>query len=161
MRVSDPSEELGALFDELVGGRQRKAEKAAPIIAELDSLMKTFAARQRGVFLNFSVEVPKLAREIRFPYAFMNGEVNLVQPKRFGRDPRRALDAAIPLALEGDLLHKLPDTRHQLIVVSAEDGRKACANVERPLRDLFGEYHVRFFARRELRELERLVEGAH
>jgi hypothetical protein len=160
VRVRDPRKELEELFSELVGGRRRKEKATEPMIPELDSFMRSKVEGDRGhVFLSFSVHVPKLAREIRVPYAFLNGGLNLVQPQRFGDDTRKAFDAAIPLALEGDLLRKLPQA-HQLVVVSADDDVTARDEIERPLRELFGDYHVQFLARRDLPELKRRVERA-
>ena len=52
------------------------------------------------------VEVPVLGRELRVPYAYRNGALNLVKPQPFPESEERAASVAARLALQGDLLYR-------------------------------------------------------
>jgi len=143
VKVFEPEQDLGKLFDELVGGRpsRRGARNRIPV---LDTLFDRLQQEGRGR-VDWTVTVPILDRELRVPYAFRNGQWNLVKPQTFAAFEARAVPVALRLAVEGDLLRRHgrdQDGEKRLVVVSSfepsDDGRE----VEQRVRTILSEYQV-------------------
>ena len=81
------------------------------------------------------------------PYAYRNGEWNLVVPKLFPSEEGRAIGAAQQLAIDGDLLRRHSDNgdgRKQLVVVSKfEAADSNTVETENRIQRLFQEYSIK------------------
>jgi len=156
MRVSDPSADLDSLFEELVGGRARY-ERRPPEIARLEQVFRR-PSMQRRVLFDPPVIVPVIGRELKVPYAYRNGQLNLVKPQRFPAD--KATTIAMHLAIEGDLLRRYPESgeKRQLIVVSAFAGTVAANGLRERVDKVLGEYEVRVVHEDEIQEFGKEVE---
>lgn len=142
VKVLDPAADLDSLFAELVGGRAtRSRTEGMPEIPELDQGFRQPRFHSRIEF-NQRVSVPVVGRAIEIPYAYRNGAVKLVKPHRFSTNEPAAVDAAMRLAVEGDLLQKYPEegTQRRLIVVSFFEDPES--EVVSRLDELFREYQV-------------------
>ena len=140
VKVFDPPNDLDNLFLELVGGRSR-TQPTEPLMPELDGVFQRLHQEGRAQ-LNLNVDVPVWGRSLRIPYAYQNGVLNLVRPQRFSRKENAAMEVAMRLAMEGDLLQRHSQTgecKKKLIVVSLfshnGDGQVASGRVGELLRD--------------------------
>lgn len=163
MRVEDPEQDLQDLHEELVGdGPQLAMEPAAlPELPILDQTFKQLAPTSSRVQLNVTFVVPVIKREIRAKYAYQNHFFNLVRPASFSGDENRATNAAMLLAIEGDLIKRHSGESGQearLIVVSASADEKAADRIEARVAPLFQDYEVRFVRRGQIDEFAREVE---
>ena len=143
MKVFDPEEDLDRLFDELVGGRSTPRATAREADAPaLDTALRQpkFQGRIR---YDQRVEVPVVHRSLHIPYLYQNGVVNLVKPQRFSSSEAGAMNTAMRLAVEGDLLqrHCDPGAQRRFIVVSQFDEPET--QMADAVLELFGEYDVR------------------
>jgi hypothetical protein len=150
MKVLDAERELEQLFDELVGGRARRTARKVDF-PEVDAIFRRPTLQDRVLF-DRRLSVPVLERQLRVPYAYCNGAMNLVKPQRFGVEESQAMPAAARLAIEGDLLarHPIGDQAHKLIVVPTYEAKDPALAVCRRVDDLLGEYKVRVVHRNEL-----------
>ena len=141
LKVLDPAEDLGRLFDELVGGKAHRVQRT-PVFPPLDDLFHRLERAGRAQ-LNLTLNVPVLERPLRVPYAYRNGDLNLVKPHKFSAQEGEAMKAAVSLAVQGDLLQRhLPyqeDRKHHLTVVpsfeTSGDGQWARTHVCRVLEE--------------------------
>jgi hypothetical protein len=150
VKVFDPAADLDDLFSELVGGRSR-TQRAEPVAPQLEDAFQRLHNEGRAQ-LNLRVDVPLLGRSLRVPYAYQNGVLNLVRPYRFPKKEGAAIESAMRLAVEGDLLQRHGQNggpAKKLIVVSlfSHNGAEpAAANRVSQLLDrvsqLLAEYHV-------------------
>jgi hypothetical protein len=153
MKVRDPEKELEALFQELVGGRPRK-DRESPFSRLLGTEFEK-AGIENKIMRDVPLNVPILERDIKFPYAFQNGRLNLIQPARFeSSNPTQTIDTACRYAVEGESLFDNPSPQYgslQLIVVGRFKAKnhKAKQSVQRVLEN----HKVRLFAQQELRDL--------
>lgn len=143
VKVFDPPNDLDNLFSELVGGRSR-TQPAEPLAPQLDDVFQRLHQEGRAQ-LNLSVDVPVLGRSLRIPYAYQNGVLNLVRPQRFSKKENVAMESAMRLAMEGDLLQRHGQnggSEKKLVVVSlfAHDGGEQ--PVAGRVGQLLHEYHV-------------------
>ena len=97
----EPVATLDRLFDQLVGEESR----AEPVRGVRRTLRDAFEKnRLLGdlVHEDVPVRVPAFERVREFPFAWRNGQTNLIEPVRFGTDDARTVEAtASRLALEG------------------------------------------------------------
>ncbi len=117
--VDEPQQELEALFQKLVIEPARpRARRRPPLVPELEALFRNLK-RDKRARLNVSVEVPVLEKRINVPYVYENGLINYVKPYYFPAKESSAENAAMVLAVEGDLLakHLTADGRDQKLVV--------------------------------------------
>jgi len=158
IKVTDPHADLDQLFQELVGGRQRR-ELVSVGVPELDEPFSRL--RDEGkVWTKEHVRVPVLGTLLRAPYAYKNGAVNLVMPFVFARHEDEARRKAGHLAIEGDLLAKYAEAagqRYKLVVVSGGQGA-VLDQRESAFAPLFDEYSVRFVRRQQIPEFVQQVE---
>jgi len=141
VKVVEPDADLNRLFGELVGGRSRSLrERGQAEIPELDQLLRQRKVAGKIQF-NVPVTLPIVGRRLEFPYAYRNGLLNLIRPKRFPAHEGSALNSAYTLAVDGDLLSRHPEggIKRQLIVVSAfEDPQSGLSMKIHNLLDEFG-----------------------
>lgn len=164
LKVVDPAAELDELFAQLVGGQASVRRRAA--IAELDRAMRSPQLQGRVRFDN-EIIVPVVGTKMKIPYAYHNGQPNLIRPTAFGLDEGQAVRQAAFLAYAGDMLRKKPDSKGQtsrLIVASAapDGGNGAGQNIEEHVQQVFAEYELEFYRRNRIAELiARVTQDAH
>ncbi|HEY3789713.1 MAG TPA: DUF3037 domain-containing protein [Urbifossiella sp.] len=123
VKVFDPDQDLDKLFHELVGGaaRHASAERSLPSVHQLDAVFHRLQQEGRAQ-LDLDVPVPVLGQTLHIPYAYRNGALHLVKPQRFSSSEKPALDVAMKLAIEGDLIYRhgsSDDGQRRLVVVSS------------------------------------------
>jgi hypothetical protein len=140
VKVHEPDKEILELFNELVGGRARLRHKRV-VLPILDDLFHRLEKQGRAR-LDFSVTVPLLGRLLRVPYAYKNGTFNLVKPQSFANQEASAIDVAMRLAVEGDLLRRHIDDdlgRKQLVIIPtfqlSDNGQEMKERVAKILED--------------------------
>lgn len=145
VKVFDPPRDLDSLFDELVGGvALRVSTKRVPAVPELEALFQRLQREGRAQ-LNVSLTVPVLGSQLRVPYTYQNGVLNLVKPERFPEDRGKALRIAGQLALHGDLLRRHQEQLGQpaeLIVVASYPECADLGDAPERIADVLSEYEV-------------------
>jgi hypothetical protein len=120
VKVTDPEQNLDELFRDLVA-RRPQPDRPKGVLAELDQFFQRLLKEGRGL-LDLPVKVPLLGKTLKIPYAYRNGEVNLLKPTRFSPAEAAATDGAVKLSIEGDLLQRYGQDemgKKRLIVVSS------------------------------------------
>ncbi len=119
--------------------------RARAVFPTLDDLFHRLEQQGRAR-LNVTVTVPLAASRLHIPYAYRNGDLNLVKPQVFSGQEAPTVGLALRLAVEGDLLRRHGaegDGPTRLIVVPSfepsDDGDIAKSRV----RNILHEYHVR------------------
>lgn len=144
IKVVEPARELLRLFDELVGGSTSRAKKDKSLFPELEKLFNKLNEEGRAE-LDYHSRLPVLEQEFSVPFAYRNGDFNLVKPQSFNT---RASQKALDLAIRGDLIkkHGLDGEQNtQLVVVSRFDTNcdsSLISHVDELLCD-YGVKHVR------------------
>ncbi len=146
IKVHEPQADLETLFAELVGGtslRKAKADNAATFPALRDTFLKLQS--EGRATLDLTVKVPVAENTLRVPFAYQNGQLNLIKTQRFRRTKDAAMPTAIRLSIEGDLIRKhganLDGKPAQLIVVPAFE-ENAAVDLQERIYSLFHEYHI-------------------
>jgi DUF3037 family protein len=155
IKVFDPEADLARLFDTLVGGRRRAARQAQP---EAESLARTFCdlLDRRGVSdkvqRDVKIESALFQRTLVFPFAFQNGQLNVIDPVLFEATSTRNIERACQLAVEGNDLQDRP----QPILLNVLGSFKSdhAESVEQ-VRRVLDKYRV---ALHTSHELDRLIE---
>jgi hypothetical protein len=149
MRVTDPKQDLDALFNDLVGGRAQR-EPRQPVFPELDQALRQPSLQGR-IRYDEAVTVPVLGKTLRCPYAFRNERDNLVKPHAFSEEESRATSAAAQLAVEGDLLQRHPDPeRGERRFIVVPDFSPSLNGTVQRIVDLFAEYRIRLVRREQI-----------
>jgi hypothetical protein len=159
VKVFDPQQDLGSLFNELVGGRAR-SQARTPVAPELDSVFHRLHDQGRAR-LDWEVNIPVVGRTLRVPYAYRNGDWNLVKPQRFSSIESSAINTAMRLALEGDLLQRHSTDEEgakRLIVVSLFREADDTHSLTNRVSELLDEYHVRTVKSEEIAQFIAQVE---
>ena len=139
VKVFNPQRDLDSLFAQLVGGRAR-TQRPQPVTPELDGVFHRLNEEGRAR-LDWQVNVPVLGRTLRVPYAYRNGEWNLVKPQRFSGSEASAIGTAMRLAVEGDLLQRHvsdDEGAKRLIVVTLFSGNTDTQSVSNRVAELLG-----------------------
>jgi hypothetical protein len=160
VKVFDPQQDLDSMFDELVGGRARSKART-PMAPELDSVFRRLSDQGRAR-LDWELNVPVVGRTLRVPYAYRNGAWNLVKPQRFSSSESSAINTAMRLALEGDLLQRHSNDEEgarRLIVVSLFRDETGTHSLTNRVAELLGEYHVRTVKSAEIPQFVAQVES--
>ncbi|MBI3268672.1 MAG: DUF3037 domain-containing protein [Planctomycetes bacterium] len=160
IRVSEPKAELDSLFLELVGGRAKRQEHE-PKIPELDRLVRSPTLAPRLLF-DHRVRVPILDLDMRVPYAYQNGVLNLIKPYRFGSSEEKAVHAAGRWALRGDLLQRSGLEGHgsgkrKLIMVCAFT-KDPALHITQHVGRVFQAYEIRVVAEAQVPEFVAEIE---
>lgn len=159
VKVFDPPRDLDNLFAELVGGRSR-TQPTEPLTPELDGVFQRLHEEGRAQ-LNLNVDVPVWGRSLRIPYAYQNGVLNLVRPQRFSLKENVAMEAAVRLAMEGDLLQRHSQNgegRKKLVVVSLFPHNAGEQAIAGRVGQLLDEYHVKNVPENEIPQFVSQVE---
>jgi len=164
MLVEEPEVELAQLYEQLVG--QFIRQEPAPERVLLEKLrLELETPRIRALLKrDVVVKVPVFGNELKFPYAYQNGRLNLVEAHEFNQHREQdIIRDVLTKAAQGNLIYKHPDreTGERQLVVVAAFGRAAEAHrqqVETVLRD----HHVQFVPDSAIGDLERqIAETAH
>lgn len=165
VKVFDPPAELEKLYEELVGGvslRKRRLQEKE-LFPHLNATFEKLHGEGRAQ-LDIRVNVPVMERSIEVPFAYQNGTLNLIKPHQFSDRKRSSVDAAIRLAMEGDLLRRhgtdQPGDARLIVVSSFEE--KSSSDVKERVQSLFGEYEVKNVAGEDVGEfITRVEQEAH
>ena len=163
LKVVEPEAELNGLFEELVGGRARRARKSL-VFPQLDDLFSRLKQQGRAR-LDQTVTIPIFETPLHIPYIYPNGDLNLVKPQRFSNQESHAVKVAGHLAMKGDLLLRHGEDRegkkHLVIVTSFEpsgDGQVVRSRVN----DILQEYKVKTIAEDHIAEfIAQIEQEAH
>jgi len=121
VKVYDAETELQRLFQTLVGGRHRSAQRTRNVREGINKKFDDLLI-QRGindkVRRNVTVEIPLLDRVLTFPFAYQNGRPNLVQTVVFDSSKKVNINQACQLAVEGKDLQERPEN-YQLNVLAS------------------------------------------
>lgn len=116
--VEAPGEELVELYQRLVHVEPKHQRRDYR-----PNLRNIFEPSLMGVPLrkNIAVDIPELGKQMRVPYAYKNGSLNLVRAEGFPQDPTNKIN---DLAVRGHLISKHKDadgTPMKLIVIGGFD----------------------------------------
>ena len=163
IKVFDPEVELSTLFETLVGGRRRRAFRQA--LSTREGLIQQFSDLlvQRRVVekvqRDFRVESRLLDRTFVFPFAFQNGDLNVIEPVSFEATKERNIDRACQLAVEGDDLWQRPNPIKLNVLGSFNPEH---AEVRAHVHALLEKYKVKLHTSDNLDELiEEIEHAAH
>lgn len=127
VRVEDPADELASLFEQLVGSG-RRARRSSRAVAKFREAVRK-EGLEKALKTNHEVNLPGLKHKLVAPFAYQNGQLNLIEPQRFDlEDEEDSFDKACRLRLYAE---KLQDRTAQttLIVVAqfapADDSLRA------------------------------------
>jgi hypothetical protein len=115
IKVFEPDSDLARLFESLVGGRRRSRTSA---LSSREELKQQFSHRlvERGIAdrvqRDVQIESSLLDRTIVFPFAFRNGQMNVIEPVSFEGSKKNNIDRACQLAVQGNDLITRPDPVH-------------------------------------------------
>jgi Protein of unknown function (DUF3037) len=162
IKVFDPEADLARLFDMLVGGRRRAARQAQQ---GAESLAQTFCdlLDQRGladkVQRDVKIESALFQRTLVFPFAYQNGQLNVIEPASFEYTSARNIERACQLAVEGNDLQEQPQP--VLLNVLGSFKPDQAENVEQ-VRRVLDKYGVALHTSHELdRLIEVIAQTAH
>lgn len=158
---ASPTEQLDKLYIELVGGRAQRSPRKARIPELEHAFLKLH--HKGKVRINERVKVPITDKEVKVPYAYQNGALNLVQPLPDNKS--HLTEAAMHLAVMGDLIQRhagdTTGTKYRFIVVSGLpfDLRES---TEKKIEYLFRDYNVEFIRHDAIPDfVERVEREAH
>lgn len=159
VKVFEPADDLERLFQELVGGRARRADlEGSDNVAPVGRLIRREFTRERlDPFLrrDLRVTVKATRREIIAPFGYLNGCWNLVLPARFEQTSLHGVTrAACEMAVEGRSLRRHPDPQLgeiQLVVVGAFRG--STGESQEVVRGIFADNDVELYPLTEMRQL--------
>jgi len=115
-KIENPDLELENLFIDLVGGRAKKEAIAEPQFPEVEKIFRSKTLEKRILF-NHKLTIPIAQKVITIPYAYQNGNLNLVKPEKF--TSRKGLDTAFIIATEDRIIRESNGSgpKKQLIVI--------------------------------------------
>lgn len=157
IRVFDPERQLAELFDELVGGRSHQAHEAPNDFPDLRRIFKQPKLNNLIQF-DIAVQLPVIDREIRFPYAYRNGILNLVKPQKLSTG-LQGIEKAMVLAYEGELIK---NDERQLVVVLFTEKSDVGLKTELEAAKVLQHKKVKVVTRKDLPEFEQeILSQAH
>lgn len=162
--VEEPEVELAHLYEQLVGRLIKTEPGPEKLLLEKLRVQLETPRIQAVLKRDLVVKVPVFGNELKVPYAYQNGRLNLIEAHEFNQQREQdIIRDVLTKAAQGNLIYKHPDPdagERQLVVV-ASFGRAAVKHrhqVETVLRD----HHVTFVPDTELADLERqIAETAH
>ena len=118
-------------------------------IREFDRLLREHKLEHR-IRYAAPVLLPIVGHRLDVPYAYRNGLLNLVLPKRFSAHESTALHTAYDLAVDGDLLSRYPEggIKRKLVVIAAYEAPQR--NIRQKIHNLLSEFGVRDVSENEL-----------
>lgn len=150
MRVAQPSDELEALFKELVlePARPQRNRSSRQVPDVLEGVFSRLVLERRAL-RDVRAMIPLVNKQIACPYAYRNGALHYVKPQRFSPVESAATATAMKLAVEGDLLVRLgadeQGEKRLVVLVQFTSGDPNQELRERVLKVL-AEYRVRAVA---------------
>lgn len=163
VKVTNFESELDRLYFQLVETEGGVAAGAAVELAEvlppkLGEVFYRLSAEHR-IWNPGKVIVPVRNRKLDIPYAYQNGNVNLVKPLMFAVGKRAETQAA-NLAINGDLIqrHPIDGKQHRLIVVSTQEDDALSRELSEHVEPLFREYDVRLVRPAQAEDFAKEVE---
>jgi hypothetical protein len=160
VKVTLGPDELERLFRDLVLEAPRpRRERRARLAPELERVFNelVFLGRARR---DVRTIVPVLGKELKFPYAYRNGTLNLIKPQQFASDGNVATASAMKLAVEGDLIARHgrdEQGEKQLVVVARFAGEPESGHNRTRVLDILSEYGVRAVPPEQVAEFTRQV----
>jgi hypothetical protein len=162
IKVFEPDSDLARLFESLVGGRRRSRTSA---LSSREELKQQFAHRlvERGIAdrvqRDVQIESSLLDRTIVFPFAFRNGQMNVIEPVSFEGSKKNNIDRACQLAVQGNDLITRPDPV-QLNVLGSFDPHQP--ETLDHVREVLRKYDVAFHNANNMGELiDMIAQTAH
>ena len=162
IKVFEPDSDLARLFESLVGGRRRSRTSA---LSSREELKQQFAHRlvERGianrVHRDVQIESSLLDRTLVFPFAFRNGQMNVIEPVSFEGSKKNNIDRACQLAVQGNDLITRPDPV-QLNVLGSFDPHQP--ETLDHVREVLRKYDVAFHNANNMGELiDMIAQTAH
>ena len=165
IKVSDPQAELAKLFESLVGGRKRRtgrpeaATRERELSDRFDELLAERGLLQR-VERNVQIDSPLLDRTLVFPFAYRNGNLNVIQSVAFEGSKNNKIDRACQLAVEGqDLAERLEPI--QLTVLGSfrsEEAEEIVAGTANHVRNLSEKFRVPLHTVEDMKGLVEAIE---
>ncbi len=151
--VRDPHKDIEELFDEVVGERKQTPAVKGFRKRITDQLLK--AKLGPKLKQDIAIEVPSLRREIEFPFGYMNGRFNLIQPVSFqASNPDQVRRTASSHAIEGLALYEHPHkTFGALELVVVGQFRTNENEVREDVRRILQQGRVKLYATNEVDEL--------
>jgi hypothetical protein len=145
MMTSNPYSDLDALYEELVGDRQRSLAVAAMRAHSIPRPVAEVFGRleaERRVWRPGRILLPTINKEFEVPIAYRNGRVNYVRPESLSA--ARLDERLAKLGFTGQLIYKHPvdNQQGQLVVLSSDEN--ANPFVEDRFERTLQEFHVRF-----------------
>lgn len=152
MKVRDPKKDLVKLFEDIIGKEisHKRAKPLRKIIEEVFDRAHLWSKLRRDL----SVKVPVMQNEMKIPFGFQNGRLNLIKPVEFKPKPEKSALDASRFAIEGQYLFKNPDPEYgerQLVVIgdfSPKDHESA-----KIVMQMFQDHNVKLFRSEELPKL--------
>jgi hypothetical protein len=163
IKVFNPDVDLSTLFDTLVGGRRRRAQKRVPSTKEeiiqrfSDLLVQRHIADKVQRYVK--VESPLLDRTLVFPFAYQNNDFHVIEPVSFEATKESNINRACQLAVEGnDLLQQPVPIRLNVLASFKPDHAEGIKQV----RGVLERYQVKLHTAEELDLLiEEIEQSAH
>lgn len=154
-KAFDPEKDLDDLYNELVGGRTLTNIKKKIDFPEVDMIFKSPTLTNRVKF-NQRIEVPIINKEIKIPYMYRNGFVNLVKPQVFSIVSGQ--ETALSLATKGRLImRESSGLERRLIVIPYIEGRST--KFAKQIREVLNDSKIRTYRKNELAKLASEVEA--
>ena len=158
--VEDPQRELVELYERLVHveARRRRHPKKP-------DLKEVFEPKLIGVplFRDLEVELPMLGK-LDIPYAYQNGDLNLIRPEGFPVDEKSATTKANDLAVKGHVIKRHPNTPgkpQKLVIVGGFDA-SASEDLKRRIDFVLREHDTRLVREEHIDEfIEEVRREAH
>lgn len=153
MRVRVPEDDLDQLFQDLVGGVQRKQSRTSFKRHLWDRF--TNAGLEPKMAKDLHVHVPISNRDVEIPYGYQNGHFNLIKPVAFqAKESGNDISKACRYAVEGRSLHGTPHPQYgdlQLVVV----GRflPQGSDTKTYVRQILREHQVQLYSEENLSDL--------
>lgn len=155
IKVFDPEADLARLFDTLVGGRRRPSRQSQSTTEEIGQRFNDLIAKcgiAEKVQRDVRIESSLFQQTLVFPFAFKNGQLNVIETVSFESTRARNIERACQLAVEGnDLQERSQPIQLNVLGSFKPDQPESLEQVRR----LLSKYQV---ALHTAEELDRLVE---
>ena len=152
MKVFEPVEQLDQLFKLLVGVRQKPEHQPMTvkrIISNLDNELKKRNI-ENLVKRDVQIELSVFHTTETYPFAYQNGQPNLVKPAVFGTDLEKVAQKASKLAIEGK---NLLESNHKLNILAGFNNGQERGVV----RDVLAQFDVSLFEASETEDFADLI----
>lgn len=158
--VEEPYADLTMLYDELVGDRERVAQRALTGISMPAILADVFGRleAQGKIRRPGNITLPTTSTRFEVPIAYQNGRVNYVKPQSLAT--RKIDHVMADLGFNGRLIYRHPieERESKLVVISSDPG--ADPQVENRFSRVLPEFDVKFVPHTELEEFAEEVESS-